>query len=35
LGCPQNYLSMGLAALHFPKDKVMHACASRHRQAES
>lgn len=29
LGCPQNYLSMGLAALHFPKDKVMHACASR------
>jgi hypothetical protein len=29
LGCPQNYLSMGLAAIHFPKDKVMHACASR------
>ena len=29
LGCAQNYLSMGLAALHFPKDKVMHACASR------
>ncbi len=29
LGCPQNYLAMGLAAIHFPKDKVMHACASR------
>ncbi len=29
LGCPQNFLSMGLAAIHFPKDKVMHACASR------
>ncbi|MDX1934242.1 MAG: tubulin-like doman-containing protein [Capsulimonadales bacterium] len=29
LGCPQNYLSMGLAAIHFPKDKVLHACASR------
>jgi hypothetical protein len=29
LGCPQNFLSMGLAALHFPKDKVVHACASR------
>ena len=29
LGCPQNYLGMGLAAIHFPKDKVLHACASR------
>ncbi len=29
LGCPQNYLSMGLAAIHFPKDKVMQACSSR------
>jgi hypothetical protein len=29
LGCPQNYLSMGLSAIHFPKDKVLHACASR------
>lgn len=29
LGCPQNYLAMGLAAINFPKDKVMHACASR------
>jgi hypothetical protein len=29
LGCPQNYLAMGLAAIHFPKDKVMHACSSR------
>lgn len=29
LGCPQNYLAMGLAALHFPKDKVMQACSSR------
>jgi hypothetical protein len=29
LGCPQNYLSMGLAALHFPKEKVLRACASR------
>jgi len=29
LGCAQNYLAMGLAAIHFPKDKVLHACASR------
>nr|WP_309696334.1 tubulin-like doman-containing protein [Armatimonas sp.] len=29
LGCAQNYLAMGLAAVHFPKDKVLHACASR------
>ena len=29
LGCPQNYLAMGLAAIHFPKDKVLTACASR------
>ncbi len=29
LGCPQNFLSMGLAAIHFPKDKVLHACSSR------
>lgn len=29
LGCSQNYLSMGLAAIHFPKDKVIHAGASR------
>ena len=29
LGCPQNYLSMGLAAIHFPQDKVMQACSAR------
>jgi hypothetical protein len=29
LGCPQNYLAMGLAAIHFPKDKVVQACSSR------
>ena len=29
LGCPQNYLGMGLAAIHFPRDKALHACASR------
>ncbi|MBC8142762.1 MAG: tubulin-like doman-containing protein, partial [Armatimonadetes bacterium] len=29
LGCPQNYMSMGLSAIHFPKDKVIRACASR------
>jgi hypothetical protein len=29
LGCPQNYLSMGLAAIHFPQDKVMAACSAR------
>lgn len=29
LGCPQNYMSMGLSAVHFPKDKVIRACASR------
>lgn len=29
LGCPQNYLAMGLAAINFPKDKVLHACSSR------
>jgi len=29
LGCPQNYLSMGLAAIHFPKDKVVRACSAR------
>jgi hypothetical protein len=29
LGCPQNYMAMGLAAIHFPKDKVLHACSSR------
>ncbi|MES4792606.1 MAG: hypothetical protein C4321_06105, partial [Chloroflexota bacterium] len=29
LGCPQNYLSMGLAAIHFPKEKVLAACANR------
>lgn len=29
LGCPQNYLSMGLAAVHFPADKVTDACAGR------
>jgi hypothetical protein len=29
LGTPQNYLSMGLAAIHFPKDKVVQACSSR------
>lgn len=29
LNCPQNYLAMGLAAIHFPKDNVMRACSSR------
>lgn len=29
LGCPQNYMSMGLSAIHFPKDKVIRACSSR------
>lgn len=29
LGCPQNYMSLGLAAIHFPKDKVVQACSSR------
>jgi hypothetical protein len=29
LGCPQNYCSMGLAAIHFPADKVRAACANR------
>ena len=29
LGCPQNFMSMGLSAIHFPKDKVLQACASR------
>ena len=29
LGCPQNYMSMGLSAIHFPKEKVLTACASR------
>jgi hypothetical protein len=29
LGCPQNYLSMGLAAIHFPKEKVLGACSAR------
>jgi len=29
LGCPQNYLGFGLAAIQFPKDKVMAACANR------
>ncbi|MBC8101243.1 MAG: hypothetical protein H7Z41_01465, partial [Cytophagales bacterium] len=29
LGCPQNYLSMGLAAIHFPKEKVLDACSAR------
>jgi Predicted membrane protein len=29
LGCPQNFMSMGLAAIHFPKDKVMRACSAR------
>ncbi|GAB4463034.1 MAG: tubulin-like doman-containing protein [Armatimonadaceae bacterium] len=29
LGCPQNYLAMGLAAMNFPKDKVLYACSSR------
>ena len=29
LGCPQNYLSMGLAAIHFPADKVATACSHR------
>ena len=29
LGCPQNYLAMGLAAIHFPQDKVTAACSAR------
>src|SRR4029453_13682051 len=29
LNCPQNYLSMGLAAVHFPVDKVVDACSYR------
>ncbi len=29
LGCPQNFMSMGLSAIHFPKDKVVRACSSR------
>lgn len=29
LECPQNFMSMGLSAIHFPKDKVKSACANR------
>lgn len=29
LNCPQNYLSLGLAVVHFPADKVIEACTCR------
>ena len=29
LGCPQNFMTMGLSAIHFPREKVLEACANR------
>ncbi|MCA1595832.1 MAG: tubulin-like doman-containing protein, partial [Chloroflexi bacterium] len=29
IGCPQSYMSFGLSTIHFPKDKVISACAFR------
>lgn len=29
MGCPQSYLSFGIAGIVFPKDKIMRACANR------
>ncbi|MDQ2733193.1 MAG: tubulin-like doman-containing protein, partial [Armatimonadota bacterium] len=29
IGCPQSFMSFGLSAIHFPKDKVISACAFR------
>ncbi|MEY4914105.1 MAG: hypothetical protein RJA02_374 [Armatimonadota bacterium] len=29
LGCPQNFMTMGLSAIHFPREKVLEACVNR------
>ena len=29
IGCPQTFMSFGLSSIHFPKDKVISACAYR------
>jgi hypothetical protein len=29
LGCPRNYMSLGLASIYFPKERVINACSYR------